>query len=113
MFHPSLFSGPVGLDWTGTAMVGGNGNAANHLVNHHHSGRGEGQERKKRKPYSKQQSLQLEQEFHSAAYIQKARRSALAREINLTERQVKIWFQNRRMKAKKTNNKLTSHKDSV
>ncbi|XP_075544793.1 homeobox protein CDX-1-like isoform X1 [Dermacentor variabilis] len=51
--------------------------------------------------YSDHQRLELEKEFHYSRYITIRRKAELAAMLGLSERQVKIWFQNRRAKDRK------------
>ena len=58
--------------------------------------------RRDRQTFTRYQTLELEKEFLINRNLPRRRRIIeIARSLNLTERQIKVWFQNRLMKQKK------------
>ncbi|CAG7824023.1 unnamed protein product [Allacma fusca] len=60
--------------------------------------------KKARTTFTGRQIFELERQFEVKKYLSSSERAEMARLLNVTETQVKIWFQNRRTKWKKQDN---------
>ncbi|KAE9548102.1 hypothetical protein FO519_008685 [Halicephalobus sp. NKZ332] len=64
--------------------------------------RGNVTKRRNRTTFTHDQAAALEKEYSMDQYMPRSRRAVVADSLNLTESQVKTWFQNRRAKDKRT-----------
>lgn len=62
----------------------------------------EKEDKRPRTAFTAEQLQRLKAEFQANRYITEQRRQSLAQELNLNESQIKIWFQNKRAKIKKS-----------
>ena len=69
--------------------------------------------RRARTAFTYEQLVALENKFKSTRYLSVCERLNLALSLNLTETQIKIWFQNRRTKWKKQNPGLDVNSPTV
>lgn len=58
-------------------------------------------QKRNRTAFTSHQMMELEQEYSRTRYLDRNRRIELSEILNLNQRTIKIWFQNRRMKEKK------------
>ena len=65
-------------------------------------GGGNPADKRPRTAFSTEQLARLKREFDDNRYLTEERRRALAQELGLNENQIKIWFQNKRAKLKKS-----------
>ncbi|KAF5405385.1 hypothetical protein PHET_01105 [Paragonimus heterotremus] len=78
-----------------------------HPLDHYVSTQCSDKRRKRRVLFTKLQTHKLEQRFNEQRYLTALEREQLARLLDLTPTQVKIWFQNHRYKLKRAGNDST------
>ncbi|KAI6208622.1 Motor neuron and pancreas homeobox protein 1 [Aphelenchoides besseyi] len=72
-----------------------------------------GRMRRPRTTFTSEQLMELERQYEETKYLSRPLRYKLAQELSLTETQIKIWFQNRRMKNKRSHQQQCHEADEV
>nr|KAG5693675.1 hypothetical protein BaRGS_008317 [Batillaria attramentaria]KAG5693808.1 hypothetical protein BaRGS_029438 [Batillaria attramentaria] len=67
-------------------------------VGHPYQNRAAPKRKKPRTAFTRSQVVELEKRFQRQKYLASAERSSLAKQLKMTDAQVKTWFQNRRTK---------------
>lgn len=75
-----------------------------------HSASGNVGGRRTRTAFTSRQLLELERQFAANIYLSRLRRIEISTFLQLSEKQIKVWFQNRRVKFKKEDRR---HDDDV
>uniref|UniRef100_A0A8C5N3W4 Homeobox domain-containing protein n=1 Tax=Leptobrachium leishanense TaxID=445787 RepID=A0A8C5N3W4_9ANUR len=104
------------FDWMRRTSDPSSTAAANQIRNHETADSLTSKTRTKEKyrvVYTDHQRLELEKEFLSNRYITIRRKSEIALSLGLSDRQVKIWFQNRRAKERKLIKKIGQFEGNV
>nr|ACH61899.1 zerknuellt 4 [Episyrphus balteatus] len=80
-----------------------NSNLTNNTVTKEPAKKSEGNKgRRIRTAFSDFQIMELEKEFEKCIYLHRPRKIDISKRLSLSENHVKVWFQNRRMKVKKS-----------
>uniref|UniRef100_A0A914VUM6 Homeobox domain-containing protein n=1 Tax=Plectus sambesii TaxID=2011161 RepID=A0A914VUM6_9BILA len=72
--------------------------ASGRRVGHPYQSRAPPKHKKPRTSFTKNQVAELETRFHDQKYLASTERASLAKELTMSDAQVKTWFQNRRTK---------------
>ena len=67
-------------------------------IGHPYQNRTPPKRKKPRTSFSRIQICELEKRFHKQKYLASTERAAMAKNLKMTDAQVKTWFQNRRTK---------------
>ena len=71
---------------------------AGRRIGHPYQNRTPPKRKKPRTSFSRLQICELEKRFHKQKYLASTERATLAKNLKMTDAQVKTWFQNRRTK---------------